>query len=629
MGTELIPALGEITPPLAELSQERVAVELALILVLAVTAQLLAPLLRLPSILLLLLFGFVAGASGLLQPDDLLGPLLNPIVAIAVGVILFDGGLELKFSQLGSGYRHSVIGLLTFGVAITAVLAAIFAHLLFDLTWELSILLGAVLVVSGPTVVGPLLDYIRPAKRVGTILRWEGTLVDPIGAILAVLIFQALLATRITALGEVVAFLSSIGIGVGIGLLGALALGVLVLVLRLSESQAQAATLAVVVAGVTAANVLREDAGLITAIVMGGTIANLSHLPFQDRFTPIRSFADSRRVTRSWRERVAALSTLLIGTLFIILSARVTPAEIADLGPITLAFTALLILVVRPVAAFISTIRTSLALRERAFVAWMAPRGIIAAATSAAFALGLKNTDIPDTGELVPITFTVIVGTAFVYGLTSGHAARLLGLAAKGPQGVLFVGANAVARALAKALQDEGIRTVLWAESARDTELTKSADLLRYKGNPLVDLGRPEPSELDDIGHVLLMSGSAEFNSLVGTDMVEAFDHHLFQLPVGSGAAINLYERGRVMFDKSASYPNLDHQLRHGATIEAITIAEHEPPPNPREEDSIPLFVVTPGKSLQIVPALGRVKLRPGQVFLRLVPPQDDDAATR
>lgn len=391
---------------------------LAFIVLAAVGSQLVASCLHIPAIVPLLVAGVALGphVADLFDPDDLLGDLLDPFVALAVGAILFDGALTLRREQLVGGVRRAVLRLCTLGVVITWAFAGTGALVLLGLDHRVAILLGAILTLSGPTVVLPLLDFVRPTERVGSVLRWEGILVDPIGAILAVVIFHA-----ITSGGGVVdapEFAGTVAVGAVIGALGA---ALLVLVLRGERyaSHLQATSiLAVVLFSVAAASELREDAGLVTAIAMGLLLAHRR-----------------REIVERAPEFGQTLVTLLLGVLFVVLAARVDPADVVDLGIEGLAFVALLVVVARPLAALASTAGSSLASRERALIAWMMPRGIVAAATASAFERGLSDAGVPDAELLVPATFLVIALTVVVYGVTARPLALRLGVAEDDPPG--------------------------------------------------------------------------------------------------------------------------------------------------------------------------------------------------
>ena len=427
---------------------------------LAAAAPLIAQVLRLPSILMLLALGFGAGAIGALDPNALLGEnLISTVVSIAVGIILFEAGLGLNFSKLTGSVARVYRRLVTLGILVTWAVGTVAAYLLFDLSWEVALVLGAVLVVSGPTVVGPLLSFIRPSKTVNSVLMWEGTFADPIGATLGVVVFNAVIAGHAKAGEEIAQFLLAIGIGAGFGIAG----GVLVLAyarwFRPSQSQAVTGTLMFVVAMVVCADLLRDDTGLITGLVIGAILVNRP----PGGIEPAGLAIQTAKLTRAWRERIVTLSTFLIGILFIILSANVSPHQIGEIGWVSLAFIGVLVLVGRPLAVGLATLGSALPMRERAFIAWMAPRGIVAAATSSTFALGLTQAGVGGGAQnLIPITFIVIVATALIYGLSGGPVARALGVASTGPGGVLLIGGTPVGRAIGRALQDRGITVLVW-----------------------------------------------------------------------------------------------------------------------------------------------------------------------
>ena len=262
-------------------------------------------------------------------------------------------------------------------------------------------------------MVGPLLDFIRPSKTVNSVLKWEGTLADPIGATLGVVVFNAVIAGHAKVDRGIGGFLLSIVIGAGFGLVGAVLVLVWVRWFKPTQSQAVPGVLMFVVAMVVAADLLRDDTGLITGLVIGAILVNRPPRGIEPEGLAIQR----TKLLRAWRERIATLTTFLIGMLFIILSARVTPHQIAAIGWVSVAFIAVLVFIGRPLAVALSTAGSSLHWRERAFIAWMAPRGIVAAATSSTFALGLSHAGVGGgSQDLIPITFIVIVATALIYG---------------------------------------------------------------------------------------------------------------------------------------------------------------------------------------------------------------------
>jgi NhaP-type Na+/H+ or K+/H+ antiporter len=395
------------------MTADQVFIGLGLTLALAVGSQILASRLRIPALIVLLPVGFAAGVlTDDINPNHLLGVLFQPLVSLAVAVILFDSGVGLNLRRLQGHARRVVIRLIVIGVPVTLALAAVFAVPVLGMSKRSALMLGAILVVSGPTVVGPLLNFVRPSERVQRVLTWEGSLIDPVGGILGALVFHAVIASGPHPLGyELGQFLASLGVGAAGGVVGTVLLWLLLHRLDLGEILGTQATIACVVAVAAACDILRDDTGLIAAIVMGLAMANLRGFDVAER----RPFFET-------------VIQLIIGVLFISISATVTPASLRGVVLPTLGLVAVLVLVIRPLVAWASTLRTDLSRGERGFVGWMAPRGIVAASTASAFSATLVAHGIRGASKILPATFLVIVATVTLYGLTAAPVARLLGV---------------------------------------------------------------------------------------------------------------------------------------------------------------------------------------------------------
>jgi NhaP-type Na+/H+ or K+/H+ antiporter len=608
------------TVPTAALSQSETLFELGLVVVLAAAAPLIGQVLRLPSILVLLALGFGAGAVGALDPNALLGQqLISAVVSVAVGIILFEAGLDLKLSKLSGAAAHVYRRLVTLGILVTWAIGTVTAYLLFNLSFEVALVLGAVLVVSGPTVVGPLLDFIRPSKQVNLVLKWEGTLADPIGATLGVVVFHAVVAGHAKAGQEIFQFLLNVGVGVGFGVAGAALILAWAAWFKPTQSQAVTGTLLFVVAMVVGADLLRDDAGLITGLVIGAILVNRPPRGTEPQGMAIQQ----AKLVRSWRERIGTLTTFLIGILFIILSARVTPHQIAQIGWVSIAFVAVLVLLCRPLAVALSTFGSSLDRRERAFIAWMAPRGIVAAATSSTFALGLSQAGIGGGAQnLIPITFIVIVATALIYGLSGGPVARALGVAGTRPGGVLLIGSSPVGRAIGRALQARGLTVMLWTTNEEHARAAEADGLTMYKSNPTQDATETTPSDLDGLDYALAVSDDEAFNAMVATDLSEYFGRgHVFQLAVSERRAAAFLARVPILFDSSATHKELLTRIEAGGEISVTKPAGTKGGTDRRAglaANGIAMFVLTPGKELDVVVAGDRTKLHEGQELIGL-----------
>lgn len=395
------------------MSTSSIFISFGLTVILAVGCQIAATRLRIPAIVLLLPVGFFAARLfGSLDPERTLGPAFTPLVSLAVAVILFEGGLELDMRQLEGHSQRVVRRLLAYGSLITWAGAGLLGWLVLGLSGWAAVMLGAILIVSGPTVVTPILEAARPGRRVSLILGWEGVTIDPIGAIVGALVFQGLINHVQLGRGEaMVAFLKSIGVGAAGGACGTLVLWLLLHKLRLRGVLATEAILATVVGVAAFCDATRDDTGLIAAIVMGVAVANLHGFERPED-----------------RQFFRTVVQLVIGLLFVSISATVSTTNLAPvLGPTLLLVTGL-VLVVRPVVAALATARTALNGRERAFIGWMDPRGIVAASTAATFGPPLVAAKVGGADKLLPVTFLVIVATVALYGLTAVPLSKALGL---------------------------------------------------------------------------------------------------------------------------------------------------------------------------------------------------------
>lgn len=590
---------------------------LASIIILGIGAEWLAWRFRLPSILLLLIFGLVAGpVSGFLNPDALFGDLLLPLVSVAVAVILFGGGLNLRISelrQIGGVVRN----LVTVGALTTWLIGAGAAHFLLNLDFALALLLGAILVVSGPTVIIPLLRHLRPSRQVGSILKWEAIVIDPIGAILAVLVFEAILAggfqeaITVTAMG----LLKTIFIGGGFGMLGAM---VMVLFLRrfwIPDFLHGAVSLALVIGVFAASNSLQTDSGLLAAAVMGIAMANQKSVSVRH----IVQFKED-------------LGVLLVSGLFILLAARVQVSDLGYIGMGSLALLGVLMLVARPASVALSTLRSRLSRSERLFLSWMAPRGIVAAAISSIFALRLVEVGYPKAELLVPITFMVIMFTVTIYGLTASPLARRLKVASPNPQGVLVVGAHSWSRAIASALQAEGYPVLVVDDSWANVSAARMAGLPTFYASILSQYALDE-IELGGIGRLVALTSDDEFNSLAALQFIDVFGRaEVYQLPPkgeekGPRETVSLHLQGRLLFGQGIGYTYLASRFARGAVIKTTKLTQEFDYDAFRKlygEEAIPLFTIAQNGNLVVFTKDSPPTPRPGQTLISLVDSVDE-----
>ena len=537
----------------------------------------------LPSILFLLTAGVLVGpVFGLFDPDVFLGELLFPFVSVAVAIILFEGGLTLKLSDI-RGHGAVVTRLITVGVLITWALISVATHYLFDMPWALALVFGSIVVVSGPTVVKPLLRSVRPSDKVGHILNWEGILIDPVGVFLALIVFDlALLTLPGSELSEgghgyghvALILLKLIGIGTAVGVAAGWATAYALRRYLVPDYLVNVVVLAVVVCAFTLSETLQHESGLLAVTIMGVWLANKKGLHVEE----LLHFKED-------------LSVLLISGLFVVLAARIDIGLIPQYGWQILALLAFAQLVVRPLNAWICTLGTSLSLSERLFLGWIAPRGIVAAAVSSLFVLRLEEANMPMAELLVPLVFSMIIGTVVFQSLTAKPLAKRLGISNPEPNGVLFFGANDIAIALATALRTESVRVMLSDTSWRNVRRARQAGLEAYHGNPTSGHAA-ENLDLQGVGKLVAVSDNGDTNALAGIHFRSIFgSSSVFTL--GGASDDDAYERfstanrnrANPLFESSLGAAELARRLREGE-IRHLTLGDAEPDDAPADGPS-------------------------------------------
>jgi len=598
---------------------EKDLIELASIVVIGVAAQWLAWRLKFPSILFFLVFGFIAGpVANFIHPDSLFGDLLLPIVSISVALILFEGGLTLRLQELRD-VGTVVIVLILVGAVITWIIASISAHYILNLDLRLSILLGAILVVTGPTVIGPLLSTIRPIKRINTILKWEGIMIDPLGAILAVLVFEAILAGNISEATPVI----FIGIFKTLLIGGVVGFGMAQLLIQLlrkfliPDFLQEAVALVMVVAAFVVSNIFQPESGLLTVTLMGLFMDNQKVVSIQH----IIEFKENLRV-------------IIISSIFILLAARLQFSDFQNFDLSTIVFLVILIFFARPVSVFLSTIGSKLNWRERTFIGWMAPRGIVAAAVASVFAFKLSEKGIEGAEFLVPITFLVIVVTVTVYGLTSYPVAKFLKVVQSKPQGILFVGAHSWARTIAKILKEKKVNVVMVDTNRRNIGDAKLEGLKAYLGSILAEHIVDEV-DLDGIGRLMALTPNDEANSLAALHMSDSFERgELYQLPPLSEKSGKELEyspkhlRARFLFGKGMNFYQLNSLFNDGWTIKSTKISDtfsFEDMNKHYGENLIPLFLIDKDDKLFVSTIENPLEPESGDLIIALVKETDQE----
>lgn len=401
---------------MSSLSPGQIMLAAALVFGIATACQVIAPRLRIPALILLLPAGFVLGwIAPELSAEAILGTAFPVVVDLVVAVILFHGGLELNTITLAGPDRRIVRRLVWVGGVITFIGAAAAAHFIVGMDWPIAMLLGAILIVSGPTVVTPILDFVGMKGRVRGILQWEGTLLDPIGALVAVVVFQVIRASGAESIGQ--AALDFVG-GLLIGVVAA-AIGVLLFtaggrLVRGNELLGTQVLLGSVIVAAGVANVVADETGLIAALLMGMAAPRIA-----------RRFGASLDSSTPFFGTIVSIG---IGVLFVSIAALVAPSTVAQVFVPTLVLSFVLILILRPFVAVVGTAGSDLTRQERTFIGCMDPRGIVAPATASSVGAALIALKVPGAEQLLPVAFIVVAVTVAVYGLGAVPMARLLRL---------------------------------------------------------------------------------------------------------------------------------------------------------------------------------------------------------
>ncbi|MCM2410784.1 sodium:proton antiporter [Streptomyces sp. RKAG290] len=517
---------------------EDILLGIALTVALATGSQILANRLHVPALILLLPVGFTAGAlTDVIHPGRLVGPDFPSLVSLSVAVILYDAGLGLNLRNLTGETRKIVGRLLVIGIVVTFFAVGGMGPALFGIPLRVAAMIGIILVVSGPTVVGPLLEYVRPTENVRRILIWEGTLTDPIGGILGAVVFHAVATSHQIDIGrgyQIGQFLISMGVGIAGGAVGTALLWLTLRKLRLGEMLGTLAQLATVILVSAGCDIARDDTGLIAAIVTGLAVTNLPGLDMPAR-----------------RPFFGTLVQLIIGLLFISISSAVTPASVVPVLIPSLVLIVILVFVVRPVVAFCASRGTTLTGGEWRFLGWMAPRGIVAASTASAFAATLVQKGLPGAAKILPITFLVIVGTVLLYALTAAPVARKLGVVRTSRTRPLLVGGEPWVIGLGEALESAGLDVLMWAGLDEERDRIASAGIELAHGEMLATATNPR-ARLEGVSAVLLLTDDDDFNALASVVIKDNVQGPVYRVgpPLQSHGVVAPYTGGDILFGR-------------------------------------------------------------------------------
>lgn len=586
-------------------------VTIALIGTLGIGAQWLAWRTQVPAIVLLLLAGLIAGpATGLVNPNEDFGDLLKPMVALAVAIILFEGGMTLNFAEIRSTAK-AVRRIILFAAPLTWALGTLAAYYLAGLSLEASLVFSGIMVVTGPTVIMPLLRQAKLPARTGSVLRWEAIIVDPIGALFAVIAFEAILALTgghppMTVALQVMAAL----------LVGVVGGYILTKVLAVAFSRGlvpdylkSPIILVAAIVGYAATDLVLAEAGLVTVTVMGIVLANAK----------LASFTDLRRFKE-------VMTVLLVSGLFIILTASISLQDILSLGWRDVAYLAALLLLVRPISIMLATIGTELSFRERLLIGWIAPRGVVAVAVSGLFASSLVALGVEDGARLAPLAFLVVLATVILHGFSIGPIARLLGITSADPDGFLIVGANRFSLALAEKLKGSKLPVLIADRNRSRLAAARQAGFETYFGEILSESAEHH-LDLSRFGTLIAATDNDAYNTLVCSDFgPELGRARVFELGQEERERdeLSVTLGGHRLMKPTMGASRAEHRLREGWTIQRTGLTESytmDELRKHRHEDARILFAVS-SKGDFVSPALDKqFKPGPGDTVFVFGPP--------
>ncbi|MDQ7916494.1 sodium:proton antiporter [Mesonia sp. MT50] len=580
--------------------------ELAGIVILGILAQWSAWKFKIPAILPLILIGLAVGPIATLFTADgakLIEPIWNGesglfpgeslfyFVSLAVSIILFEGGLTLRKGEI-LNVGPVIVKLITVAVVITFIGAGVASHFIFDLSWQISFLFAALVIVTGPTVITPILRNIPLKRDVSAILKWEGILIDPIGALVAVLVFEFISAgegkeftqTALIEFGKIVLF------GFTFGFTFAHALAFSIKKNIIPHYLLNVFTLATVLGVFVLSDIFAHESGLLAVVVMGMVLGN-TNLP---NIKELLYFKES-------------LSVLLVSILFILLAANI---NIEDLLLVynwnALILFAVVAFVIRPIGVFLSSINSSLKLNEKIFISWVGPRGIVAAGISSLFGLKLVSQGVVGAEYITPLVFMIVLGTVLLNATTDRLLAKLLGVLLKDSEGILIIGASSISRLIGAYLKKNNRHVVLVDNNRTNVQKAKALGIEAIEGSVFSD-DLSNNIELNDVGYLMAMTGNTEINKTA----IKRFQKHFGEN--GSFRVVSADEMGdpesnpnEALFSHTDDYIRLSEVARKFPEIKEIELNSKEHYEglieiSKTDHEVIPLFVKNKEGDLSII----------------------------
>ncbi|WP_040252788.1 cation:proton antiporter [Psychroserpens mesophilus] len=586
--------------------------ELAGIIILGILAQWVAWKFKIPAILPLILIGLLVGpiAAEYLSHDGTkwIEPIWNDeeglfpgeslfyFVSLAISIILFEGGLTLKLSEI-KNVGPVITKLITIGSLVTFFGAAVAAHFIFDLSWEISFLFSGLIIVTGPTVITPILRNIPLKKDISAVLKWEGILIDPIGALVAVLVYEFISVdaggeftkTALIEFGKIVLF------GTTFGFTFAHGLNFILNKKLVPHYLINVFSLAAVLGVFVLSDVFAHESGLLAVVVMGMVLGN-SNSPY---LKDILYFKES-------------LSVLLISILFILLAANINFDELLLIyNWKTAILFAVIVFLIRPLGVFLSTIGSTLKLNEKLFISWVGPRGIVAAGIASLFGLKLASLGVVDAKYITPLVFVIVLGTVLLNATTARLFAKLVGVFLTKSEGILIVGASKFSRLIGLYLEENNRSVVMIDSNQNNISRAKELGLDAINTNIYSDT-LSDNIELNDVGYLMAMTGNSDINSYTINRFGKIFgEHGSFRLV--SAEEMNDDKNNPVegLFSHTDDYIRLTEVARNYPAIHEIDIHDKEHYDSlidmaNKDKNVIPLFIKSDAGDLEIISSFSK-----------------------
>lgn len=603
-------------------------VELAGIIILGILAQWVAWKLKIPAILPLILIGLLVGPLSTLMSENgnqWLQPIWNGenglfpgqnlfyFVSLAVGIILFEGGLTLKRDEI-SKVGPAIGKLISIGAAITFIGAGVAAHYVFGLSWRISFLFSALIIVTGPTVITPILRNIPLKKDVAAVLRWEGILIDPIGALVAVLVYEFISVEGDSGYTKqaLLDFGKIILVGMAFGLTAGYALYFSIKKKLVPHYLSNVVSLSMVMAVFVISDLFAHESGLLAVVVMGMFLGN-SDLP---SLKELLYFKES-------------LSVLLVSILFILLAANIS---IEDLLLVfnwkTAILLAIVIFVLRPLTVFASTIGSSLQTNEKLFISWVGPRGIVAAGISSLFGTQLVSKGVVGAEYITPLVFAVVLVTVIINATTARVMAGWLGVFLKKSEGIIMVGASKASRLIATYLHKNNRHVVLIDSNQLNINRAKELGLEAFTANIYAD-DLTDNIELNDVGYLLAMTGSDEINKQAISRFGRYFgENGTFRLMTSEEMRERHNLSAKELFSYTHDYTRFTEVAQDFPSIQEIPVDNHNQFLRVlniivENDNAIPLFIKHPNGFLDLINAPTELEVEAGSSLVYLGKPMD------